>query len=201
MRKQYCLLRKTNNTYYKVVKLTSFYNVDCPQSYPTFAWGTIESGEYEGRDSIFISNVNTNAFTEEVLNTNIKILDCKAMYCPNKTPGWSYSKGPQEYVTRLLNIYNALWWFLADVPESIIGDPPIHDTFEIYQTNSLILSKTDITNYGAFNYPYIFFCTSGEDASFYQKDECENWMDTSFVERSTNLPSSEITIIKADDAT
>jgi hypothetical protein len=201
MSKQYLLLRKNNNTYYKSSRLTNFYNVDCPQSYPTFAWGLIASGLYKDRHSIFVSDVNTSTFTEDVLSANIHILDAKAIYCPNTIPGWSYSRGPQEYVVRLLEYLGSLYWIIADVPESIIGDPPIHDTFSIYQTNELVLSKMDITNYTPLNYPYLFFCTSGENPSFYQKDEADTWTETNFVERSTNLPNSEITIIRADDAT
>jgi hypothetical protein len=201
MPKQYVLLRKTNNTYYKVKRLTSFYSVDCPQSYPTFAWGMIASGLYKDRHSIFVSAENTSSFVEKVLNANMHILDAKAIYCQNVTPGWSYSQSPQEYVVRMLEYLGSLYWIVADVPESIIGDPSIHDTFSIYQTNLLILSKMDITNYAPLNYPYLFFCTSGENPSFYQKDETDVWTKTDFVERSTNLPDSEITIIRADDAT
>jgi hypothetical protein len=201
MTKQYLLLRKTNGTYYKTVRTTSFYSVDCPQQYPTFSWGMIASGVYKDRHSIFVSDVSVDSFTEEILNADMHILDAKAMYCPNITPGWSWSTGPQEYVVRLLEYLGSLYWIVADVPESITGDPTVHDAFSVYQTNELILSKTDITNYTPLNYPYIFFCTSGENPSFYQKDESDIWTETVFTERSTNLPNSEITIIRADDAT
>jgi hypothetical protein len=195
MSKQYRLLRKTNNTYYKVLRTTAFYYVDCPQSYPTIAWGIIGSGLYTGRSSVFISNVNTNAFVEKVLEDTTHILDCKAIFCPNPMP--YYEPNQREYVTLLYNFMDLYWFIQANLPEVLTGESS--NAFQIYQTES-ILSKTDMTNYGL-TYPYMFLCTSGENASFYQKDETDIWTGTEFIERSTNLPDSEITIIKADDAT
>ena len=196
MSKQYLLLRKNNNTYYKSARLTAFYNVDCPQSYPTFAWGIIGSGLYMGRSSIFISDTNTNSFTEKIIPATTKILDCKAIFCPNPTPYWTPVQ--QEYITLLYNFMDLYWFIQANTPSTTLGIGM--DAFQIYQTE-LVLSKTDMTNYNPLNFPYMFICTSGENASFYQKDECELWSDTEFIERSTNLPDSEITIIRADDAT
>jgi hypothetical protein len=180
--------------------LTSFYRIDCPQSYPTIAWGQIIGGDYDGRYSVLISNTYANTFTEKVSAANIEIIECKSMFCPHTDPNWGYNVGPKEYVALLYNFMGLYWFAQANVPEVLTGSPPISDSFQIF-TEGYSISHMDMTNGSLYNFPYIFYCTSGENPSFYQKDESTLWTDTDFVERSTSLPSSEITIIKADDAT
>jgi hypothetical protein len=88
---------------------------------------------------------------------------------------------------------------LVITPETFYKTESIDDI--MYSSTSVESYHIDTTNFGSLTYPYFFFATSGENPQFYQKDECLKYGDTTFVNRSTNLPSAEITIIRADDLT
>jgi hypothetical protein len=217
----YALIRHIENEFEEVAYPSSPLKVECSKTYPFLAYGGF-SGYGSNMGYLYASALgergnwlNLNLIPDNYFVHDGRVLDiitesgnsrCIIVASETQTSGESsiklfdinhtLSSGWDQGGTITFSGIEAE----GETIDVVFSGYPISSIYysTVFYSFSGYVTRLETTNYQ--DHPYIFATLSGEKPTFYQKDSYYfGEADTPFIDRTNNMPSGFVTIIRTDD--